>query len=417
MAAGGTSRVSGPPARRRPHAVARGSRGHEVYEVSKTSAVVRAEASMDSVVRCELGRGAAVMIARRVTVKNGEGKDVDRVLLSRPVEGWTSFRCLARSQQRPPPGCETYRRARVDAVLAADEAAAPTAPRVATPHTEAVGRAVVLGFWGSSHDLVERHTALWVDRGFKTWTHVPSCNDDVDATIAALVAFLTTDDDDDYVLVEPPSPSADEAPSERGGRGAFEVARSRPPPGGRIAVHALSNNGFTFLNAFCERHGSVLATAVFVFDSAPHVPKTRDGALATLFRAQTAKVCQAFGEPPDPQHPIYRPRVEQFYADRENPFGDFADAPEVFVRKDRPTLFVYSHADAVIPDEDVEDFVATFPAENPPATLQFDHVPHIGGLRVRAADYARSVDALLARAYPPPPPAADGAEPLSPSYN
>ena len=87
------------------------------------------------------------------------------------------------------------------------------------------------------------------------------------------------------------------------------------------------------------------------------------------------------------------------------------------MRKDRPTLFVYSHADAVIPDEDVEAFVATFPAENPPATLQFDHVPHIGGLRVRAADYARSVDALLARAYPPPPPAADNAEPLSPSYN
>ncbi|KAH8068299.1 hypothetical protein JL721_6875 [Aureococcus anophagefferens] len=69
----------------------RARRSTSVYEVAKKCAVVRAEAAMDSPVRCELGRGAAVMMSKRVTVMTADGKSVDRCLLTRPVEGWTSF--------------------------------------------------------------------------------------------------------------------------------------------------------------------------------------------------------------------------------------------------------------------------------------------------------------------------------------
>ncbi len=341
----------------------RARRSTGVYEVAKKCAVVRAEAAMDSPVRCELGRGAAVMMSKRVTVMTADGKSVDRCLLTRPVEGWTSFKCLAASAQRPPPDPKAYRDQKIDAILASEADGAPSEPRVAAPAGAARGAAVVLGFWGSSHELVADHTALWVGRGLTTWTHVPSPGEDAAAARGALAAFLAA------------------------------------APADRLVVHCLSNNGFSWLNAFCEDRGDLFATAAFVFDSAPHVPKTVEDALAMLIRAQTAKVCQAFGEPPDPQHPVYRPRVERFYGDgSRNPFPGLVGM-EVSIPKARPTLFVYSRMDSVILPEHVEEYVATYDAADV-STLEFATVPHIGGMRVRKDEYNRSVDALLARAFP-----------------
>ena len=232
----------------------RARRSTGVYEVAKKCAVVRAEAAMDSPVRCELGRGAAVMMSKRVTVMTADGKSVDRCLLTRPVEGWTSFKCLAASAQRPPPDPKAYRDQKIDAILASEADGAPSEPRVAAPAGAARGAAVVLGFWGSSHELVADHTALWVGRGFRTWTHVPSPGEDAAAARGALAAFL-------------------------------EAA-----PADRLVVHCLSNNGFSWLNAFCEDRGDLLATAAFVFDSAPHVPNCVEFKSSTRLQCAHATV-------------------------------------------------------------------------------------------------------------------------------
>ena len=210
-------------------------RSSSVMEVTKKMAVLRSGAAMDSPIVCELPRGTAVMIgSHRCTVKDSTGKDVDRVKIERPVVGYSSFKCLGASSQKAPMTPAAALDAKISDVLASDAAADPTSPRIAGEGAKGV--AVVLGFWGSSHDLVAAHTALWVDRGFKVWTHIPTPGDDLEPLYERLAAFLG---------------------------GAH-----------RRVVHALSNNGFSFLNGFCKGHSHLLARAVVVFDSAPHVPET-----------------------------------------------------------------------------------------------------------------------------------------------
>ncbi|KAH8047087.1 hypothetical protein JL720_16222 [Aureococcus anophagefferens] len=262
----------------------RARRSTSVYEVAKKCAVVRAEAAMDSPVRCELGRGAAVMMSKRVTVMTADGKSVDRCLLTRPVEGWTSFKCLAASAQKPPPDPKAY-----DGRIGDPSGEADGAERAARRGARGAARGRRrAGLLGQLHELVADHTALWV-------------------------------------------------------------------------------------------------------------PKTVEDALAMLIRAQTAKVCQAFGEPPDPQHPVYRPRVERFYGDgSRNPFPGLVGM-QVSIPKARPTLFVYSRMDSVILPEHVEEYVATYDAADV-STLEFATVPHIGGMRVRRT--STTAASAATRAFP-----------------
>ncbi|KAH8095160.1 hypothetical protein JL720_2437 [Aureococcus anophagefferens] len=264
----------------------RARRSTSVYEVAKKCAVVRAEAAMDAgALRARPRRRRHDEQAR--AVMTADGKSVDRCLLTRPVEGWTSFKCLAASAQKPPPDPKAY--ATGGSAILAARPTAPSEPRVAAP---AGRRGAPPSCWASGAAPRARRGPYGAlgRPGLAAWARVPSPGEAA-AARGALAAFL-------------------------------EAA-----PADRLVVHCLSNNGFSWLNAFCEDRGDLLATAAFVFDSAPHVPNW---------------------------------------------------------------------------------YVATYDAADV-STLEFATVPHIGGMRVRKDEYNRSVDALLARAFP----ASDGSEAIT----
>lgn len=259
----GTSKTRRSPTKKAPAAV--------IMETKKV-AVVRSEAGLDAPVVDELPAGTAVQLdAHRCTVRHA-GRDVDRVRIARPVPGYVSFKCLAASALTFATAPGDWVDARVVATLEAAVAGAAIPPVVT--NGDMVDRCAVLGFWGSSHALLRDQVAMWTARGFGTWTHVPAPGDATAPRFEEMAAFLA------------------------GARG-------------RVVVHALSNNGFTFVNDFCEERADVLAAAAFVFDSAPDLPATSADARDLLVRAQTARVCQAFKEPPDPAHATYLRRCRR----------------------------------------------------------------------------------------------------------
>lgn len=331
---------------------------------TKKTTVVRILPELDSHIVGELpARTAVALGGRRLTLKHG-GRDVDRIQLAAPVPGYCSFKCLraASPGAAGPVDPETYRDARIHAALEGPAAALAPAPPVAHGEPDAPDRVVLLGFWGSSHALIADHVALWRTRGYGVWAHVPAPGEPLDVRFAGLARFLA------------------------GARG-------------RVVVMAMSNNGWTFLNNYCADGGrrATLDSALFVFDSAPHFPATAEAGRALLNRAQTAKVCQAFGEPPDAKHRIYRAKVEAYYASEKgadyDPFPSLVEG-NAHVPKTRPTLFLYSAMDGVILDVDVEAHMEAYPPTCA-SCYKFATAPHIAGLQCRPRDYERAIDDFL----------------------
>ncbi len=368
-----------------------------VYVVSaKHGAIVRERSSLASPVVGELATGTSVTIERLADVPGGEGKPpVSRALLSQPLKGWLSMKMLQR--QAPEAAAPTAPPAKTEAEKSdvqlmrmwQEHQKAAASRKKLTPEqmydeiskalckTEGAAgekpdvrgggepeRAVVLGFAGSDLRMIKSHTQYWEGRGCGVWTHVPSADDDVSELHVALVSWLR---------------------------------------GARVVIfHAMSNNGYAFLNHFFETEtetiGALRGKLFIVLDSAPYLPPTHAEADEMLLRASLGMVCQMFGEPADVKHPVYRPLVERWMREngRNTRFDNMVDAIPAWAAM----LVVYTRKDEVILDTQVEGYLAT----RPPATgrLVFDDCPHVACWGVHQSAYIRQIERLLNGEFTPP---------------
>ena len=370
---------------------------------AKNGAIVRETQGMTSEVVTELACGTLVVVDRHVIIKH-KNKDIKRVKITVPNEGWMSAKSLRVSEEKHGAGAakpkaggrkpcadpddenvalmkELHARkraqakerdahlsdadvvARVSKALAASAGGADVASRTAIAgNRNEPAKAVVLGYFGARVDLLTAFASHWRDRRFGVLTYVPSPGDDYDERREYVA---------DYV------------------RGAD-----------RVVFHALSNNGYAFLNHLFrdEQFAEALKGRAFVvLDSCPEVPKAEDGYRATVVRAVTAMVCQANDEAPDAKHPRYHPEVAKQLA--TFPVQGHALGGDAIPRW-VPLLVVYSEADAVIAHGEIDAYVDS--RDDATGILKFSDTPHVTGFALRPRRYAASLDNLLNGFYIPP---------------
>ncbi|KAH8051322.1 hypothetical protein JL720_15193 [Aureococcus anophagefferens] len=295
---------------------------------AKNGAIVRETQGMTSEVVTELACGTLVVVDRHVIIKH-KNKDIKRVKITVPNEGWMSAKSLRVSEEKHGAG------------------ASRTA--IAGNRNEPA-KAVVLGYFGARVDLLTAFASHWRDRRFGVLTYVPSPGDDYDERREYVA---------DYV------------------RGAD-----------RVVFHALSNNGYAFLNHLFrdEQFAEALKGRAFVvLDSCPEVPKAEDGYRATVVRAVTAMVCQANDEAPDAKHPRYHPEVAKQLA--TFPVQGHALGGDAIPRW-VPLLVVYSEADAVIAHGEIDAYVDS--RDDATGILKFSDTPHVTGFAPPARSRRRS---------------------------
>ena len=383
--------------------------------VSKKGAIVRETQGMTSSVVTELACGTHVVVERMAIIKH-DNKDLRRMRITVPKEGWMSAKNLRVSEEKHGKGAPDPHRpkkekaataapprrkkadpddenvalmqelharkraaakerdrgltdeavaARVKAALEASSAKNQSLEaRTATVGTGKEGsRAVVLGYFGARVDLLSTFTTHWKGLGYGVRAYVPAPGDDYEERRRDLASYLSGAD--------------------------------------RVVFHALSNNGYHFLNA-CFRDAAfaeaMKGKAFVALDSCPEVPRAdaADRYRETVVRAVTAMVCQVHDEAPDPKHARYHPEVARQFADVPLQAHALAgDALPLWL----PVLVVYSEADAVIDHGKIDAYLDS--RDDATGICKFHDTPHVTSFALRPRAYATYLENLVAGFYIP----------------